>query len=159
MSKGRKCKPLAVLRNIGSPRAKLGNNGIKIEPSLPECPSYLSDMGKEKWNEIAPRLFNLGILTALDSDALARWCSLWALWRQCQDFIEKNGLSHQVETAAGKSKMQIYPQARLMNQLGEILGKIECQFAMSPSSRASLRITPSATAQDEMTRKFFRDGH
>jgi P27 family predicted phage terminase small subunit len=155
MPRGGKPLPTAVLLNRGSWRAKLRKNyEVKVEPHLPECPAYLSDIGKAKWNEVAPRLFNLGILTALDSDALARWCSLWALWRQCHDFV-------MVETPGKQKNMLTLPQARMvriMNQLSELLSKLEAQFGMNPSSRAALRVSPSQQQDDNDIRRFFK-GH
>jgi len=159
MSKGRKKTPTAILVGRNSWVAKTRVNEIKVNPSQPECPAWLNEQAKEKFVELSKLLFNLGVMTDLDTGVVARYSDTFIWWLSCRDFIEKNGMTHEVENAAGKKKMQMYPQARLANQLSEILSKLEANFGLSPAARVGLKVSSSAAQADSDKRKFFRDGH
>ena len=55
------------------------------------APDWLSDRAKEKWDELALRLHNLGLLTEIDLDVFSAYCTSWSNWRSAEDSVKEHG--------------------------------------------------------------------
>lgn len=87
------------------------------QPSgTPDRPSWLNVGARQVWDEYAPILIGLGVLTTLDGAVFGMWCSLMAEFR----------------TDATMSANRI---ARL-----DAIGQ---QFGMTPSSRSRISVKPT----------------
>lgn len=76
----RQRQPTAVLRANGSRHYSKGElnarEAMEVRPSKPEQikpPPYLPESLREKFDEVAKAMTDLGVMTSLDSDGLARY--------------------------------------------------------------------------------------
>src|SRR6516162_2442649 len=60
-----------------------------VPSSVPEAPAFLSDEAREEWRRIAPELFRLRLLTALDVAALSAYCQSYAHWAEAERALAK----------------------------------------------------------------------
>ena len=135
--------PTAVLQARGSRRAKA--NKLEPEPpaGLPECPDWLSDDAKAVWSQITPILQKMGVLTIADGNALARYCTALAQWREAEMFLQKYGLTYPVKSGNGTVKCFFqWPQVAIVQKLSLVLTRLEQEFGLTPSARTRIEIDP-----------------
>lgn len=110
-----------ILLNRGSQRGKKRINDGEIQPDLANapCPHWLSFIGKTKWRELYGKLKGIGVLTELDTDALATYCFWYSKFRELvRDKEDVNAL------AKATSEMS----------------KAGANFGLNPIARISLRV-------------------
>ena len=122
--------PTAILEARGSWLAKTRKDEPQAE-GVPLCPDWLTDEAKLIWNRLLPMLQGIGVVGAVDENAMARYCQTFALWRTCVMFVAEHGMENN-----GKE----YPHTGRASQLADQLLRIERQFGMTPASRANLAI-------------------
>lgn len=146
MKAGRKPKPTELKRLEGNPGQRpLNENEPKPRPIRPECPEWLSDVAKAKWNEVVPRLERTGVLTEVDGDVLAQYCSAFSNWRR-YELLAKDE-KPVMETASGYLQQSpmvaaVMKASMLVCRLGELLG-------LNPSSRSRIVVPPGDGDDDE----------
>jgi len=121
-------------------RRPLNENEPKPKQVMPECPDHLSDEAKKQWNKLGKQLFDVGILTELDGDALAMYCDAWARWVNAKEMLDKHG-------AVFKSKNgfpALNPYFAVASQAFEQMRRILQEFGMTPSSRTRLGVEPKS---------------
>jgi P27 family predicted phage terminase small subunit len=72
---------------------------------MPDAPNWLAGEALDMWNEIAPLLFNAGVLTLRDRHALARLCKMREQYRKCIEFTDKYGLTYPSKDAQGQHRI------------------------------------------------------
>ena len=88
-----------------------------------------------------PRLEAVGVMTQVDGGAFRRYCELFALYEELQEFLRKSGHAHPTKNRKGEvTGVKAYPQVRLAVQVSEHLLRLEQHFGLTPSARASLAI-------------------
>lgn len=124
-----------------------GNRGHrpipKDEPSpkgAAVCPKSLSKDAKSVWKRLAPQLKEMGVLTAIDTDVLGRYCEVWVQWREATDAIVGQGM-----TLDGRSRAVV----KIARDAGAEMTRLETLLGMSPSSRASLSVAPKRDSKEE----------
>ncbi len=166
--RGPKPTPTKTLKLRGSWRA----NDRKAEPqpdaTRPKCPPWLNQEAKATWKQIVPQLADMGVLTKIDGNALARYCDAWARWRKMAAFMDEKGemwASHepdwvdkQGEVQKGKIKyLQQFPQVGIYHKLGQMLTRLEAEFGLTPSARAGISVPAGQQGANEDDVKYF--GH
>ena len=122
---GRPPKPTALKILQGNPGQRPLNT---LEPKPPagcEMPKELmSNVSAVKhWNEQAPRLIAMGVLTQVDGLTFARLCRLWSLEDRIWALAEESGIPAP-------------PDPRMLAEIRQL----EERFGMNPSSRAKLKV-------------------
>ncbi len=80
----------------------------------------------------------LGLMTKVDINAMAWSCSLFVRWRAAMEFVEPYGETYTIKNAKEKVvAIRLLPQAQRMRDLSTDLFKIEREFGMISSARAS----------------------
>jgi P27 family predicted phage terminase small subunit len=111
-----------------------------------KAPEWLSDGAKEKWDELALRLHNLGLLTEIDLDVFAAYCVSWANWRDAEECIERFGAT----TKAQSGYEAVSPHVtRAKNHLAEVI-KLSSLLGLSPSARTRIEVQPEEKSHDEL---------
>jgi P27 family predicted phage terminase small subunit len=141
--RGRKPTPKAVLEARGSWRAKTKTDDETPEQGRPNKPQWLTDLGAKEWERMAPMLDKIGVLSKLDRNALARYCALFALWKQCTKSVERDGVTIRQSNQAKQEYEVLNPEARMMVTLGQELSKLETAFGLTPSDRARVQKIPT----------------
>lgn len=131
----------------------------KPPPGLPRCPAWLDADAKAAWKQLAPMLAAMGCLTKIDTNALARYCRLWARWRKAEAFIDKHGEVYPLKDDEGKTRcVQQWPQVAIANKLAQQLSRLEAEFGMTPSARSRIQIEKPRPAVSGLERfKLSRD--
>ena len=151
--------PTAVLKLTSPFRAKAREQTEpKPEPGRPTCPAWLSKDAKSCWRQTVPHLEKMRVLTKADRNALARYCEFWATWREAQEFLHEHGMTYAVDVDGHVMPANIphvspagfkeYPQANLVVKLAGVLERLEKQFGLTPSARASLQVEPERELDD-----------
>ena len=129
-----------------------GKTFRKDEPSppvkIPNPPIKLGATARRHWKYVVPLLEQMGVLSAIDSAALAAYCQTFEQWSDLEDVIKKdNKLAEDDETklslrdklSVGRSLIQIRNQMRMML----------AEFGMTPASRGRVSVLDYKKPLDE----------
>ena len=140
-------KPTVMKRLQGNPgRRPLNKREPKPTKSKPRCPSYLNDEAKREWRRLVGPLYDAGLLTAIDQNALAVYCDTVALWIEATRQVNKTGL-------VGKTKngnLIQNPYLNIANRAKRDALRFMQEFGLTPSSRARIIVTDGGN-QHEMS--------
>ncbi len=140
---GRRPQPTALTILKGNPGGRpLPANEPKAPPHLPAAPAYLCDVAKAEWRKTGKRLAAMGIMTDIDTSALAAYCQAFARWVDAEEHLNKDGVLCQV---TGKDGVQLFnqsPYLSIANKALEQMGKLLVEFGMTPSSRSRVKAVP-----------------
>ena len=145
MPKGRKPLPthLKVVRGTEKP-SRANPNEPKPSPAIPRPPDLLGKEAKKAWHRTAKHLYELGVLSELDRDALAAFCVQYAIWVDAVDRIQKNGVIQEdgllAETPNGYPVQ--HPLVAIINRAQSEMRKWMTEFGMTPSSRTRISAQP-----------------
>lgn len=128
-------KPTALRRAQGNPGKVKGN---KSEPQptiiMPTAPENMSEFARQEWERITPILYRLGLLSEIDTVALAMYCDAVSTWRQAKEQLAIEGLT--ISTTNGNVIQN--PVLGIRNKAMELAHKFLIQFGMTPASRANV---------------------
>lgn len=134
---GRKPKPTALKLLAGNPGKRALNHAEpKPRVILPKPPEHLSDDEKNKWKLTVRELHPLGLITAIDKDALAMYCTIYVRWIKAERMVRDKG--EIIKTAAGNIIQN--PYLSIANRALEQLNKLGAEFGMTPSSRSRVKV-------------------
>lgn len=146
--RGPRPTPTAIKQARGTFRADrtAGNEAKPI--GKPRCPRWLNKDAAKEFRRVARLLDKMGLLGAVDENALVRYATTWVRWRQAVTMIEKTGEVQVYKDGDGKVKA-VQPSAfsSIARGLSEELSRIEQSFGMNPSARSRIEVAP-ATAND-----------
>lgn len=90
------------------------------------------------WEQVAQQLEAMGILDECDGNGLARYCQAVAKYVQCEQVIEKDGLTYEQKGTNGAITIKERPEAKLAIKLSEECRKMENLFGLNPCARTDL---------------------
>jgi P27 family predicted phage terminase small subunit len=145
--RGTKPTPTAMLKLRGSWRADLNKNEPQPDVGLPEMPDFLEGNALACWDELAPMLVGLNVLTVADKHALALLCETYSSWRRAIEMLKKHGDVYPILDDNGKIKyLQQTPYVSMSKAYAKQLKDMLCEFGLTPSSRSRIQ-----TVQDSQT--------
>ena len=150
--------PTSILKLHGSTLATKERLAREVNgpAGVPDCPDWLDDEAKAKWELLVTMLNYMGVLTRIDAEPLGRYCHIWSRWRKAEEFLSKHGDVYPLKDDAGNVKcLQQFPQVAIANKLAQQLTKLEAEFGMTPSARARLQINPAITRAPNPKDRFF----
>jgi len=131
--RGRKPKPTALKLVDGNPgQRRINKNEPKPDPTMPTCPSHLSDVAKVEWNRSSKILHKSGLLTIIDRSALAAYCQAFGRWVEAEENLKKYGT---IIRSPNDYPMQS-PYLAIANTAMKQMKDFAALFGMSPSDRA-----------------------
>ena len=111
-----------------------------------KAPEWLSEGAREKWEELALRLHNQGLLTELDLDIFGAYCSAWSTWRDAEEAIRKEGPT----TTAQSGFRAVSPHVtRARTHLAKVI-KLSGLLGLNPSARTRIEVSPEGKREDEL---------
>ncbi len=139
MPRGRRPMPAAIRLAKGTHLERLNRNEPKPPADNVVPPAWLEGDALDKWNELAPQLLSLGVLTNVDADSLARYCVTWQEWKKHLAICQKGGdvLVLRSETGAVRFA-SVAPSATLVGKYGRELLRLAQEFGLTPSSRSTI---------------------
>jgi P27 family predicted phage terminase small subunit len=102
---------------------------------MPKPPDHLSDAEKEKWKSTVRDLHPLGLITNIDKDHLAMYCTIYVRWVKAERMVRDKG--EIIKTAAGNIIQN--PYLSIANRALDQLNKLGAEFGMTPSSRSRVK--------------------
>lgn len=155
MAKGRKSIPSKIIQLRGGTRhTHQPPRDQEPQPpeKMPSCPRHLDKEARKEWRRAGKILRAVGLMTELDRAVFAGYCQAWSSWvRACVE-LAKVGPVY-----AGKDGIPHHnPWSRVMREADEAWTKKAVLLGLSPSSRASLKVSkpkPQSKAQKFRDRK------
>jgi P27 family predicted phage terminase small subunit len=147
-TRGRKPKPTTLKLLEGNPGKKPLPQGEPQPPGdLPPPPCFLDGYALEEWERISEGLNIMGVLTTVDQNALAAYCSAYSRFRHAEEQLniltEKDALAGMIiKTAQGNYIQQ--PLIGIANKAALNMVKFAAEFGITPSARARLGIKPQS---------------
>jgi len=140
--------PTKTLQLRGSNNVYRRADEVEAPPGIPDKPVWLTDEGEQVWTKLVGHLDFMGLLSLVDDQALSRYCKLWQYWRKACNFIDEHGDTFEKFDDHGNViGVEEYPQMKRLINLADKLLRIEQQFGMTPSARASLAVDAATARQ------------
>jgi P27 family predicted phage terminase small subunit len=148
MSRGPTPKPSAQRRLEGNPAKRPIPDEPKPEqPADSIAPEWVQGEARMIWDELAPELHRLRLLTKLDVAALAGACFWWSIFRRTATVLQYEPL-----TMPGKKHGEVRrPEFQMAQQAYELALGTFAKFGVTPGERMRLA-TPTARPAGETTR-------
>lgn len=153
--RGPKPKPVELRVLHGTAARAIAASVPKPRRQLPRCPEFLVGEAELCWKRTAKELYDAGLLTVIDKDALAMYCTAYARWRDAEKVVAQRGLvvltnvkkDDEGNVIGGGNYIQ-NPYLAIANKAMEQMLKLEAEFGMTPSSRTRVRADlPKRAAQ------------
>jgi len=145
---GRRPKPTALKELQGNPGKRRLNANEPRPGGIPKCPSHLDAGARREWRRISVELIALGLLTGVDTAALAAYCMAYSRWAAAEKSLQKFG-------PVIKSPKSGYPIQNpflgVANVAMDQMRKFATEFGLTPSSRTRLSIDSAPTSADPFT--------
>lgn len=153
--RGRKPVPTVIKIARGNP----GQRRLPDDEPQPSAdfdlavPAMIADDpdARGEWEERAPMLHRLGLLTEADRDALLLYCVSFARWKGAEKQLRKYGL---LITAKGNPYPMISPYLAIANKAQAQCRAILLEFGCTPVSRTRVHLPKKAT-DDARRDRFF----
>ncbi len=149
--RGPKPTPTTILKMRGSWRAGLNPDEPRPQPGAPTMPGKMRTEAKLAWKRIVPRLQAMGVLTKVDGETLARYCTLAARYWEAERFLETHGQTYPMRDGDTVTGFRRFPQVSIANELAATLARIEASFGMTPADRTRLRTQPTTDGKKDGT--------
>lgn len=148
-TRGPKPKPTELKRVQGNPGHRPLNQSPKPGLSVKK-PRGMQPLGKRFWDEYAPELERLQILTGVDSAAFRLMAEHFAFTIQAARELQDEGLT--IETDDGIKKN---PVAQIFKDNSLAFRGYAAEFGMTPSARTRLK-TPVEAEQLSLAEQLFQ---
>jgi P27 family predicted phage terminase small subunit len=152
MKRGRKPTP-TQRKLVEGNRSKRPLNRKEPTPALLDdltAPDWLDEYGVEFWNENAPMLHRLRLLSEMDGQLLAVCAERWSVYRRAANDL-KNSLVQETEANGRVARPEIAISKAALADIRSIFS----EFGVGPSSRTKAVALPE-TKQADPAAKYFR---
>ena len=142
---GRKPLPthLKLVKGTARPH-RLNKDEPKPTVAQPEAPAHLDERAKAKFVAMAEMLARHGVMTELDTGALARYAVVWCRWVDAEAEIKRRGPV--VKTEGGNVIQN--PFLAVANKCLLQMAQLESEFGLTPSSRSRIRMAEPTETVD-----------
>jgi P27 family predicted phage terminase small subunit len=135
---------LKVIKGTNRPR----KTALK-PPSLgpPQAPGFLSPAARQVWDEQAPLLFKLGVVTQLDAGVLAAFCTAFARWQTAEAILaqvaadDDTGMAGLVVTTKTGRTIP-HPMLAICRAAQTATMRYAVELGLTPSSRSRIHADP-----------------
>jgi P27 family predicted phage terminase small subunit len=142
---GRKPLPthLKLVKGTARPH-RLNKAEPKPVVAMPEPPGHLDEAAGAKFVEMAALLARHGVMTELDTGALARYVVIWHRWLEAEAEVKRRG---PVVKTSNDNIIQ-NPFLAVANKCLAQMAQIEAEFGLTPSSRSRIRMAEPVETSD-----------
>ncbi|MDI6797106.1 MAG: phage terminase small subunit P27 family [Desulfatibacillaceae bacterium] len=142
----RKAKPLNLRILEGNPSKRALPTGCPEPPEgLPQPPPHLDKGALVVWNQLAPGLIAMKLLSVVDVSSFSAYCVAISRWAAAE--IELQKLAAQGESALifeQKNKLpRQHPLVSVSNESARLAMSLASEFGLTPSARARLGVKPT----------------
>jgi len=141
--RGPKPTPTKLLKLRGSWRGKRNPREPEPAAGVPDRPTWLTDEALQVWDQVAPDLLRLGVLTRIDGNALARYCQHFARYLAAEREVSETGTTVEKTSASGEpAGVAENPAVRQAERLSHLMLRFEQEFGLTPSARSGIHVEP-----------------
>lgn len=144
MKRGRGKPPMSnELRVLSGGKKHRMREEVPAEPlkAAPNAPETLTPDAKDLWDELAPKLIGLGLLTDMDMGTLEGYCAAWVTYKQAQAAIDEHGLVYSTPTG----NLRPRPEVNIAHKYLQLLRGYMNELGLSPAARAHMsKVLPAA---------------
>jgi P27 family predicted phage terminase small subunit len=151
MARPTKPSILKIVRGTEKP-SRVNPDEPKPDVVIPTAPHHLSKFARAEWDRMAPRLFDMGLITEHDRSAFAMYCSAWGDHVKAEYMIRKHGA---VITTTNGNMIQS-PWVGISNTAKQIALKTLTSFGMTPADRNKVSATTPEKVKPEGKERFFK---
>lgn len=138
---GPKPTPTETLKLRGSWRGNERKDEPDPHKGFPDKPEWLSDHASIIWDQMCNLIDSMGLMTEVDGNPLARYCTLWVRWREAEDNLAEKGMVCSSYDRNGNVKGEkASPHVRIASDLSNQLYRLEQQFGIGPANRVGLSV-------------------
>lgn len=142
--RGRKPKP-TVLKVLSGNPGKRPLNEKEPKPDIMEPRKPYGVMPKRAlkiWNELAPQLLELGVLTVIDGPAFALLCIHWAIAIEASKLVREaeEELGQGIITEDDRGRERKHRALQVLRDATREFKSLGAEFGLTPSSRSRLEI-------------------
>ena len=155
--RGRKPSPTQLKLVRGNPGKRPIRAAGEPKPghTLPEAPVHLSARAKAAWDQIAPILSGMGVLTEADAVALELLCEAYADYSEAREELRAFGSNYyETTTQTGATMRRLHPAVSVMQEADRRIRNWLVEFGQTPSARSRIQITVPPP-KDDPARKYF----
>ncbi len=91
------------------------------------------------WEEIAPILNSMGLLTTADPQALALLCDAYAEYTEARAIVQEEGMTYERTTEKGGTMIMARPEVGIAADAWRRVRAMLGEFGMTPSSRSNVK--------------------
>lgn len=147
--------PTEILKARGSWRAKTREGEPQAKVKRPTCPKWLREDARAVFRELARKLAALRVVTDVDVNALARYATAFARWRECEDVLDREGQTMTLLSREGFELGSVQrPEVGIAAKLAAELGRLEREFGLTPAARTALRVEVGAKQDQDGKDRF-----
>lgn len=149
--KGPPKTPTAKLRLVGSHLAKSREGQEPVPPDRkPVAQIEMTDDEKKMYSQVCKMLRAMNIQAASDGNGIARYVRGLVRYNEVSEFLADRG-----DTYSGvDGTVKRYPQSTIRNELDASLLRLEREFGLTPSARASIHVQKPKANSDLEARYF-----
>ena len=104
----------------------------------PKPSKSLNDKERKVWNELAPILYDVGVLTEMDVVAMTFLCRDIAMYQECIAIVKKEGRIIEMVGSQGQIVRKVNPWHTIQRQLADSILQMLREFGMTPASRMKI---------------------
>ena len=135
--RGPKPTPTSLLKLRGSWRGDINKHEPMPDVGVPECPKELDGIAKGCWDELAPMLVGMKVLTIADGKAFELLCVTFSNWKRSEAMLQKHGDVYPIRDANNQVKyLQQSPYVAMARNFGKAFKEMLCEFGLTPSARS-----------------------
>lgn len=140
-----------VFRLITNDRpGRINKEEAQPDRAPPPCPDWLPPAAAAKWKEVAPRLEAAGLLTEIDGDALAAYCTAFARFVQAeqdaQKFSDMDPTTHGIMARTSNGTPILNPLMGALATLRRDVARMAAELGMTPAGRTQIKVDRPAGA-------------
>jgi P27 family predicted phage terminase small subunit len=109
-------------------------------PLAPDCPTWLPDLARQRWQELAPRLEDLGVLTEVDGDFLAIYCLAYAQFVELTAYLAEHGDTLVIVKSGYEAPR---PEVAMLHYALETMRRFGAEFGIGGAARTRIGVTPA----------------
>jgi P27 family predicted phage terminase small subunit len=146
---GRKAKPIG-LHLVQGNKSHLTKKEIKqrkeneVKPPTDniERPDFLKydPIAQREWRRLTKELLELGLLTNIDTTALAVYCDAYSKYVEATEAVKREGVTIKYTNKAGHTNTIENPNVNVAKKYYKIMKDMMAEFGLTPAARAKLAI-------------------
>ena len=143
MGKGRKKKPTKIKELQGTLKAERvieNEMQVSLVGEIPFAPEWLTEIGKEEWDNVCTELYNKRMLHHIDLRLIEAYCNAISLHIETEIMLREKGRIQVFKNPDGTIKhTQSVPYQKIANDALDRALKLATQFGFTPSARTSIQ--------------------